>query len=62
MTPFLATDTDGKMRYQDSHTKTRVTIERAFKQLKRRFHVLHSEVADFFLKNCVNIYVIVKIQ
>ncbi|XP_060553824.1 putative nuclease HARBI1 [Ruditapes philippinarum] len=44
MTPFLATDSAGKMRYQESHTKTRVTIERAFGQLKRRFHVLHSEI------------------
>ncbi|XP_053380159.1 putative nuclease HARBI1, partial [Mercenaria mercenaria] len=29
MTPFLVTDTEGKVRYQQSHTRTRVTIERA---------------------------------
>ena len=44
MTPFLVTDTPEKMRYQLSHSRTRVAIERTFGQLKRRFHILHSEV------------------
>ena len=44
MTPFLRRDTEAKERYQAAHSRTRACIERAFGRLKRRFHVLHSEV------------------
>ena len=44
MTPFLATDSVAKERYQQAKTRTRAVIERSFGRLKRRFAVLHSEV------------------
>ena len=44
MTPFQATDSVAKERYQQAQTRTRAVIERSFGILKRRFAVLHSEV------------------
>ncbi|XP_052815415.1 putative nuclease HARBI1 isoform X1 [Mya arenaria] len=44
MTPFIRVDSEAKERYQQAHTRTRACIERAFGRLKRRFHVLHSEI------------------
>ncbi|XP_052787504.1 putative nuclease HARBI1 [Mya arenaria] len=44
MTPFIRVDSESKERYQQAHTRTRACIERAFGRLKRRFHVLHSEI------------------
>ncbi|XP_052818499.1 putative nuclease HARBI1 [Mya arenaria] len=44
MTPFMNADTPAKERYQLAHTRTRVCIERTFGRLKRRSHVLHSEI------------------
>jgi len=49
MTPFLRRDTDAMKRYQAAHSRTRACIERAFGRLKRRFHVLHSEVYSFIV-------------
>jgi hypothetical protein len=40
MTPFLNPQTNGQMRYNDSHIKTRNVIERAFGVLKMRFRCL----------------------
>lgn len=58
MTPFLATESDDSVRHQQTHTKTGVTVERAFGQFKRRFHVLHSEVINHSNRFLVNVLLI----
>lgn len=44
MTPYLNPKTPQEERFNRAHKITRCTIERTFGVLKRRFHVLHSEV------------------
>ena len=42
MTPFSHPNTPSQVRYNNSHTRTRVTIENSFGRMKRRFSILHS--------------------
>lgn len=44
MTPYLRPSTPAHERFNSAHSRTRVTIERAFGWWKRRFHVLHAEI------------------
>ncbi|XP_062571225.1 uncharacterized protein LOC134233261 [Saccostrea cucullata] len=44
MTPYLRPSTQAQERFKSAHSKTRVTIERAFGRRKRRFHLLHAEI------------------
>ena len=44
MTPFINPTERYQQRFNRSHSTTRSIIERAFGILKKRFHVLHSEV------------------
>ncbi|CAG2192715.1 HARBI1 [Mytilus edulis] len=44
ITLYLRPSDQSKERYNGSHCRTRVTIERAFCWLKRRFHCLHGEI------------------
>lgn len=44
MTPYLDHNTRKEELFNKAHKVTRCIIERAFGVLKRRFHVLHSEV------------------
>lgn len=44
LTPYLNPQNDAQERYNRAHGQTRCQIERTFGRLKRRFHVLHSEV------------------
>ena len=46
LTPYLNPQNDAQERYNRAHGQTRCQIERTFGRLKRRFHVLHSEVID----------------
>ncbi|KAG7156852.1 nuclease HARBI1-like 20, partial [Homarus americanus] len=41
MTPFRNPSTPGEVRYNNSHTKTRVVVEQTFGVLKSRFRCLH---------------------
>lgn len=44
MTPYLRPSIPAHERFNSAHSRTRVTIERAFGWWKRRFHVLHAEI------------------
>ena len=44
MTPFLNPTTQQQEQYNRTHKVTRCVIERTFGLLKRRFHILHSEI------------------
>ena len=55
MTPFINPTERHKQRYNRSHATTRCVIERAFGILKRRFHVLHSEVIIILFSQFVQI-------
>ncbi|CAG2256750.1 HARBI1 [Mytilus edulis] len=44
VTPYLRPSDQSQERYNGSHCRTRVTIERAFGWWKRRFHCLHGEL------------------
>ncbi|CAC5373982.1 unnamed protein product [Mytilus coruscus] len=44
ITPYLRPSDQSQERYNGSHCRTRVTIERAFGWWKRRFHCLHGEI------------------
>lgn len=45
LTPYPNPQNDAQERFNRVHAQTRSLIERAFGRLKRRFHVLHSEVS-----------------
>ncbi|XP_061167531.1 putative nuclease HARBI1 [Saccostrea echinata] len=44
ISPYQRPSTPAPERFNSAHSKTRVTIERAFDWWKRRFHVLHAEI------------------
>jgi len=44
LTPYLRPESTKQRRYNFAHAATRVTIEQAFGQLKRRFYILGSEI------------------
>ncbi|CAC5359658.1 HARBI1 [Mytilus coruscus] len=44
MTPYQNPVQDHQKKYNRCHCSTRSVIERTFGRLKRRFHILHSEV------------------
>ena len=44
MTPYQNPVLDHQKKYNKCHCSTRSVIERTFGRLKRRFHILHSEV------------------
>lgn len=44
MTPYLRPSIPAHERFNSDHSRTRVTIVRAFGWWKRRFHVLHAEI------------------
>ncbi|XP_061193223.1 putative nuclease HARBI1 [Saccostrea echinata] len=44
LTPYLNPQNEAQERFNRAHGRTRSQIERAFGRLKRKFHVLHSEV------------------
>ncbi|VDI18679.1 Hypothetical predicted protein [Mytilus galloprovincialis] len=44
MTPYLNPVLDHQKKYNKCHCSTRSVIERTFGRLKRRFHILHSEI------------------
>ncbi|XP_046575474.1 putative nuclease HARBI1 [Haliotis rubra] len=44
LTPYLHPQGNPQQRYNDRLCRTRVTIERTFGRLKRRFHFLYSEI------------------
>ncbi|MCL4152130.1 UNVERIFIED_CONTAM: hypothetical protein GTU68_046450 [Idotea baltica] len=44
LTPYANPNHPNRVRFNESHTRTRVLIENTFGRLKRRFGILHSEV------------------
>ncbi|XP_062398163.1 uncharacterized protein LOC134088254 isoform X1 [Sardina pilchardus] len=44
LTPYLHPQVGPQLNYNRAHKKTRSVVERGIGQLKRRFHVLHSEI------------------
>ena len=44
LTPYAQSSTRSEERYNKAHKSTRNLVERSFGTLKRRFHVLHSEI------------------
>ncbi|XP_062596055.1 putative nuclease HARBI1 [Saccostrea cucullata] len=44
LTPYANPQTEPEEKYNQAHARTRSEIERTFGRLKRRFHVLHSEI------------------
>ncbi|XP_071179625.1 putative nuclease HARBI1 [Mytilus edulis] len=44
MTPYQNPVLDHQKKYNKCHCSTRSVIERTFGRLKRRFHILHSEI------------------
>ncbi|XP_056605038.1 putative nuclease HARBI1 [Triplophysa dalaica] len=44
LTPYLRPQVGPQLNYNRAHKKTRSVVERGIGQLKRRFHVLHSEI------------------
>lgn len=44
LTPYLRPQPGAQSRYNVAHKRTRSVVERGIGQLKRRFHVLHSEI------------------
>ncbi|XP_046370447.2 putative nuclease HARBI1 isoform X1 [Haliotis rufescens] len=52
LTPYLRPQPGPQTRYNRAHKRTRCVVERGIGQLKRRFHVLHSEVRLNPVKVC----------
>ncbi|XP_052760293.1 putative nuclease HARBI1 [Mya arenaria] len=44
LTPYLHPANEAQQHFNDAHCSTRNVIERAFGVLKRRFHILHTEI------------------
>ncbi|XP_061170415.1 putative nuclease HARBI1 [Saccostrea echinata] len=44
LTPYANPQNEPEEKYNQAHARTRSEIERTFGRLKRRFHVLHSEI------------------
>lgn len=44
LTPYNNPQNEAQEKYNQAHSKTRSQIERTFGRLKRRFHILHSEI------------------
>ncbi|CAC5406367.1 HARBI1 [Mytilus coruscus] len=44
MTPYQNAVQDHQKKYNRCHCSTRSVIERTFRRMKRRFHILHSEI------------------
>ncbi|VDI83321.1 Hypothetical predicted protein [Mytilus galloprovincialis] len=52
MTPYQNPVLDHQKKYNRCHCSTRSVIERTFGRLKRRFHILHSEIRMIPSKAC----------